>query len=351
MLGISGFLLYFVSIAFYPLLLLLLPFAASTISAMYLGGRFAMFGGIITGLGLFLCLAVLIKSIPRLAKYQEVLKGVQGVVLILVLIVNLLPHLITMAPTPIMGAPHAKALIEAGKKIKKDSTIWTWWDWGYASMYYAGVKSFADGGNHAGPVLYPLAMAMSTPSFVQSAQFIKYSAEHDNKPAEAWKDMSGDEVAKFLRSLARPGKKFAAAPDQYITVCWNNIRLAYWILFYGDFDLVSGQSRHPEMARIREAFDLNSRTGELSIKGHAPVALSSYTVLSKEQPGHKSYPGINDRNLLFNTKSEEGFMVDDRIFRSMLVQLLIANPNSRNIKDNFELVYDGYPMVRIYKVL
>ncbi|WP_320007024.1 STT3 domain-containing protein [Maridesulfovibrio sp.] len=350
-LGIAGFAGYFISIAFYPLLLLLLPFAASTLGGMYLGGRFVMFGGIVTGLGLFLSLVMLMKFVPGLKKYKGFLKGAQAIVLTVLLIVNLLPHLATMAPTPIMGAPHAKALIETGKKIKKDSTIWTWWDWGYASMYYAGVNSFANGGNHAGPVLYPLALALSTPSTVQAAQFIKYSASHGNNTAKVWKDMKGEQVIKILHTMAQPGRKFADGPDQYITVSWDNIRLAYWILYYGSFDLVSGKSTHPDMSRIRETFDVNFKTGEFLVKGYSPVPMSTCTVLSKDQPVHKRFNRAKDRNLLFNTQVEQGFMVDDRIFNSMLVQLLIADPSNRRIKDNFELVYDGYPMVRIYKVL
>ncbi len=350
-LGLAGFAGYFISIAFYPLLLLLLPFAASTLAAMYLGARFTMFGGIVTGLGLFLCLAVLSKIFPRLREYKGLIKGVQAIVLIVLLVVNLLPHLATMAPTPIMGAPHAKALIETGKKMEKDSTIWTWWDWGYASMYYAGVNSFANGGNHAGPVLYPLALALSTPSPVQASQFIKYSAAHGNNPANVWKDMPGAEVAKLLRSMARPGIIFPEIPDQYITVCWDNIRLAHWIVYYGDFDLADGRGIHPEMARINESFDMDLKIGRFAIKGHGPIPLSSYDILRRVGARHKVFPGIKDRHMLFNAKNEQAFMVDDRIYRSMMLQLLIADPSNKIIKDNFELVYDGYPMVRIYKVL
>ncbi len=350
-LGMSGVIFYFLGIAFYPLLILLLPFAASTLGGMYLGGRFVMFGGIVTGLGLFLCLVMLMKLVPSLKKYNGLLKGAQAIVLIILLVVNLLPHLATMAPTPIMGATHAKALIETGKKIKKDSTVWTWWDWGYATMYYAGVRSFADGGNHAGPVLYPLALALSTPSTVQAAQFIKYSASHGNNPAKVWKDMKGEQVIKILHAMAQPGREFTAGPDQYITVSWDNIRIAYWILYYGDFDLVSGKSSHPDMSRIRESFDVNFKTGEFLVKGYAPVPMSTCMVLRKDQPIHKRFNRVKDRNLLFNAQVEQGFMVDDRVFNSMLLQLLVADPNSSRIKDNFELVYDGYPMVRIYKVL
>ncbi|WP_415719058.1 STT3 domain-containing protein [Maridesulfovibrio sp.] len=350
-LGLVGFAGYFISIAFYPLLLLLLPFAASTLAAMYLGARFTMFGGIVTGLGLFLFLAVSLKIFQSLKNYKGFINGVQSIVLIALLILNLVPHLAAMSPTPIMGAPHAKALIEVGKKIKKDSTVWTWWDWGYASMYYAGVNSFANGGNHAGPVLYPLALALSTPSPVQSAQFIKYCAEHGNNPADVWKDMPGQDVVRLIRSMARPGIAFSGIPDQYLTVCWDNIRLAHWIVYYGDFDLVAGRGIHPEMARINESFDMDLNIGRFAIKGHGPIPLSSYDILRRAGARHKSFPGISDRHMLFNGNNEQAFMVDDRIYRSMMLQLLIADPSSRIIKDNFELVYDGYPMVRIYKVL
>ena len=349
-LGMSGFILYFLGIAFYPLLILLLPFAASTLGGMYLGGRFVMFGGIVTGLGLFLCLVVLMKLVPSLKKYNGLLKGAQAIVLIVLLIVNLLPHLATMAPTPIMGAPHAKALIETGKKIKKDSTVWTWWDWGYATMYYAGVRSFADGGNHAGPVLYPLAYVLTTPIPVQSAQAILFSAENDYNPAKVWDKMSSVEVENMLANFGRKKFDFKKKADQYVVVNWENLNLAYWILYYGAFDLVEGNSKHPQLAPIRKAFDLDFKTGELKMDGQQSIFLNSCDVMEGKRSFSKVFNQYNPYHLIYDKGIGRGFICGSMAYNSMMVRLLLGDPFKVDLADQFELVYDGYPDVRVYKV-
>jgi dolichyl-diphosphooligosaccharide--protein glycosyltransferase len=59
----------------------------------------------------------------------------------------------------------------------------------------------------------------------------------------------------------------------------------------------------------------------------------------------------NNNSILFavmNQLSNELYLMDATLYRSMLVQMLIGNPEQ--FKDYFELVVEHYPWTRAYKV-
>lgn len=254
-------------------------------------------------------------------------------------------------PTPIMTDSHVKALIESGKKMPGNSTVWTWWDWGYATMYYTGVNSFANGGNHGGKVLFPLGFVFATPSALQSSQMIKFSAANNEKPAETWDKMSPSDVQGLLGAMGVRKFDFPNLKNQYLVVSWENIRLAYWILYYGSWNVKTGIGTHPTVSAIMNEFTVNFEQGILNIKGQPPMRISSYDLLRKGAPGYGTFPGVFGPHLVYNRSNSQGFLVDDFTYASMLFRLLNCSPSDPEFSSSFELIYDGYPDVRIFRVI
>ncbi len=351
LLGWLGFLAFIFVLLLRPYCMFLAPFTAITFAAIYMGGRFSMFGGIALGLGLSFSLSWFIEHYADFIKNKLVVGIIQSLFIISLLFSNIFAMYEGAPPTPIMGPAHAEALIEAGKKIPKDSTIWTWWDWGYATMYYAGVNSFANGGNHGGPVLFPLSFAYATPSFLQANQLIKFSATNNNNPASVWDKMPAKKVQKMLQLLGQSKLNFPKTAKQYFVVSWENIRLAYWILYYGGWNVISGSSVHPNVVSITKPFDLNFETGIFAVRGESQISLSSYDFLSKKQKNFKLFSNSVGPHLLYNEPATQAFLVDDFLYYSMLVKLLIEDPSIPELANNFRLVYEGFPFVRIYEVI
>ncbi|WP_320171755.1 STT3 domain-containing protein [Maridesulfovibrio sp.] len=334
-----------------PLVSLLLPFAGVTFAAITMGGRFSMFGGIAIGLGLSYTAEWMIRRYMASEKEKRIMSAVQSMVVISLLFLNFSGIYQNAPATPIMGANHVIALVESGKKMPKNSTIWTWWDWGYASMYYTGVNSFANGGHHGGPVLFPLAFIYSTPSLLQSNQMVKFAAANNNNPAVAFDKMTPGQAQYMLGVMGKQQFKFPPIHDQYVVVSWENIRLAYWILFYGSWNLETGNGIHPYVRALMSAFDVDFGQGMLTVKGQGTQPLSSYDILKPEGEVRKDFSANSGPHLLYNTSVRQGFLVDDFAYASMLIKLLVLPAKDSEVGKYFELVYDGFPNVRVYRVL
>ena len=350
-LGWLGFLSFILVLLIRPYCVFLAPFAAITFAAVYMGGRFSMFGGVALGLGLSFILAWFIEHYADFIKNKFLTGAVQSALVIGLLFSNIFALYEGAPPTPIMGKAHVEALIEAGKKMPKDSTVWTWWDWGYATMYYAGVNSFANGGNHGGPVLFPLGFVYATPSFLQSSELIKFSAANGNNPAAVWDKMSAANVANMLRSFGSTEFNYPKIPKQYFVVSWENIRLAYWILYYGSWEVQNKFGVHPNVLTINNQFDLNFEKGLITIHGSPPMPLASYDLVNSKRRVVKSFSSSAGSHLLYNENLRQAFLVDDFVYRSMLVRLLLDDPSNSELATHFKLVYEGFPQVRVYEIL
>ena len=133
--GLVGFLFLLIK---RPAGLLLLPFAVMSLAAVKMGGRFAMFGGIVTGLGGSFFLYWFLVRFITFGKKENFCASIASVSLIIFLVFTDFPAYKNALPTPIISQEHAKALKAMSNIAPDNSTFWTCWDWGYATMYFTG---------------------------------------------------------------------------------------------------------------------------------------------------------------------------------------------------------------------
>lgn len=346
--GIGGF---FMLLVLRPSALFLLPFLAIALSAVKLGTRMAMFGAPAVGLGLgFLFLWIGRAVLGGQSWSRYVLTFILGALALGVALPGVSLFL-TLPPTPVLSRHHAQALIDLGKEADKSSEVWTWWDWGYATHYYAGLQSFADGGRHYGEHVFTLGLALTTPSPMQSAQLIQYSAEHNEEPWTEWEKMGLDKTRDFLRSLGTEDLHLKPPMPLYVVATFENIRLSPWICYYGTWDFEKEQGVHARVASIRESFNLDWEKGTMTFQDEKePIEVKSIHVLSSQGRKDRHYDKNTGPNLILNSESRRYYALDDLAFQSMLTQLLIAPKESERLDRYFELVYDDFPWVRVYKV-
>ncbi len=350
----------------FPLSLIFVPLLGMSLFSFTLGNRFTMYGGSVLGVGLGFGLSLILLR-------MNIRKSLRVVVQMALCVVVLLPsyHTATgLRPAPILPQQYAKTFLEIKEQTQQNARLWPWWDYGYAGQYYAERITFGDGGVHGGNVLYPAAKVHMTHSPRQARQIMQYitvSQEEEfaanstkyKDMNEFWKPYLADPVAEleelgpegardFVRSLAEkefdwPGDQ----PPQYLVLSWENMRLAYWISYFGTWDLVTGGADPGRIKQVRgkAGFDLDKGVINLS-KGQ--VTLAGLDVLDPKNPRHFEWPNTSRVYAVLNRLSQELYLMDEKIYKSMMVQMLIRDP--KKFEQDFELVVDKYPWNRAYRV-
>ncbi len=336
-----------------PTTVFLLPLAGMSVLASHFGSRVTMFGGPAVALGLGVLLSWgLARFLPQ-KKNTPYLSLALQTALALLLAYPWLSIYTHNGPTPVLTKFHAQALTQLAQISPPSSQIWTWWDWGYASDYYARRKSFSDGGKHSGPRVFPVGLALSTPSPLHSSQMIKYIssvATQSGDGSDTYQNKPAAEVNDFFSSLGTVRRQFPRLPNQYLVVTWENLRLIYWISFYGTWDFVTKNGTHFQCLEINKSIDIDNAQGRVIIQGEGPITVSSIEVIGGQGIQRKKYPNNVGPHLIFNQIRGEGYLLDDNAYNSMMVQLLICDLNDPRFTDYFSLAWEGFPEVRIYQV-
>ena len=352
-----------------PLFLIMLPLLGLAIASVKLGNRFSMFGGIPLGIGLAFGAGQLMLDMRWSKKLRY---GVQ-IILCLLILWPLMNTVTKLQPSPILPKTYAKTYIELRDKASSGAQLWQWWDYGYAAQYYAHRRSFGDGANHGGKFLYPLAKVHATDSPLLANQMVKHVASvqmkdyekmmnngsyphteakaaiYSDKPLKALRDMGPEKAQDFVESLSEKKRDWSEdIPEQYLVFSWENLRLAYWISFYGNWDLVNGKTVPGKIQRVRGKVSFNSKKGLLKSQKQT-IPLQAMDIIGEKGTQHKTFENPQGYNALMNRFSRELYVMDDKMYNSMMVQMLIREPGEYN--DNFNLVVDNYPWARAYKVI
>ena len=137
-------------------------------------------------------------------------------------------------------------------------------------------------------------------------------------------------------------------PDpQYFVLSWENLRLAYWITYFGNWNLETGNSFHGRVQRVRRQAQFDLQQGVLQTTARQ-VPLVSLDVIDESGRNHRSWPNSGNIHAVLNQLSRELYIMDDTVYNSLLVQMLIGD--SDQFAPHFELVQDRFPWTRVYRV-
>lgn len=249
--------------------------------------------------------------------------------------------------------------------------LWTWWDWGYAAHHFARRKTIADGAAHSGPSLYVPAAVFTTDSARFARQLIKYTALSGNEPGAVFKDMDNAAAAELMARLRSPATPLVIAPGkQYIVVSFEMLRLGFWITTYGNWDFLKKTGTGYALSIVPQPLSYRLDTGQVRMEGGSDVLPSSMTVFEDSGMTHRDYiqewfdthPHAPEKNLreflatrrnvhfLFNRVTNEKLIMDEALYSSLMVQLLIGNPSDKRFAPYFTLVYSN-GFVRVYEVI
>jgi dolichyl-diphosphooligosaccharide--protein glycosyltransferase len=353
-LGVAG--LIFVGVR-RPQLWLFLPFLVLAVASVKLGNRFSMFGGVAIGAGLGLGLAELM----RVCNQRTGRRWIAQLVLCCFALWPASQMMININPVPVLPKVYAQTFLDLRDSTAPDTRLWQWWDYGYAGQYYAERVTFGDGGKHNGTWLYPLAKIHATHSPKQASQvmqYVTYSQKQSGKgnnpdkyywtnPVAEFEKIGPVDTSAFMYNLSIKDMDFPSdLPSQYFIVSWENLRLASWISYYGNWDVVTGNSSPGKIQQVKGDVRIDSVTGELRLSGKSQ-ALDSVDIIDDKQGKRFDWPNGSGMHLILNQISKQVFLMDSKMYGSMMVQMLIADAQS--FEPYFELVDDKYPWTRVYR--
>jgi len=350
-----------------PSAVLLLPLAALHMASIKLGIRFSMFGGAVLMIFLGVALHLLTQALlQKSARKAAVTIGAQ-----LALGLILLGYCHTaygqLPLTPVFSRTYAEGLVELGNRAPADSMVWSWWDWGYATQYYSGLKTVADGGRHAGRDVYPIGFALSSDSPARVVGMMRFAAQYPVPgnlefglaPDKVWDTIPRNELSRALdEELMRTD--YPAAPPQYIVVSWKNLTIAKWISYFGNWNLESGVTEQASVSNHDPGeLGINIRQGAVMSRRGGGGLVKDITVLDQDGAHSQTYymnsasPQLlpTQQHLIINKVTGQSVLMDRLAYRSMMTRLLVADPADPEIAPYFKLVVDKLPFVRIYEVV
>ncbi len=368
-LGLIGFLLVIVR---RPGALFLLPLGALGLLSMKMGGRMVMFGAPVVALGLTLPTVWAAQYVLR-SEMRGFRSGFAVSVLLLAVLGSPVAELIpAMSNGPILNRRHAEALVRTRAVAPEDAMLWLWWDWGYAAHHFARRRVIADGAAHGGPSLYLPSAVFATDNPRFARQLIKYTALKNNEPSEVFAGLGGEEADALMKKLRAPDTPPVKAPGrQFVVVNFEMLRLGFWISLFGSWNFAEQKGISSAISIIPQQLTYQLDEGEVLVQGaEGSISASTINVFEDGKFSRRDYvrewvekhPNASDearrryyekrRNIHFflNRVTDEKLLMDEKLYNSLMVQLLISPPGDPALSPYFRLVYDNV-FCRVYEVL
>lgn len=322
----------------YRFFILFLPFLALAIAGKYLGFRFAIYGNPVMALSLGFGISFLFR---RFKTRYALLAQIAVAVLIIPL---LLTEFKDKKLEPIVDTPTIRALTELKAAVPEKAQLWTWWDLGYPAQYYARKKTYAHGGWGMNQrKVIPLATLYMTDSPATGQKIIEYAASG----SIAWSEIRRGQTTSLERWIAEQTEPIKATPPQYLVLTLNSLNKTNWMSYYANWNFQDARSHQDNVLFFKKKVDV-LKNGILQTASNRFTLNTMLYVDAFRRLRKKSFGNMS--GIYAVAVAKHGTYVFHReLYDSLLVQMLFTDPSS--FKPHFELVYDDYPFVRVYKVV
>jgi len=344
------------------------------LSSVKFGNRFTMYGGVVVGLGLGLGSAFLLQDLFKNRFNKLARLGVQ-IAICFILSLYVFKFAARYFPNPVLPPIYAKTFKEVGKISPANARLWQWWDYGYAGQYYAKRTTFGDGGAHDGPFLYPAALVHTTSSPRQASNLIKFitkkqweeyvanKTKYDENMKDSppmWRYALIDPMKPFAKMGDEGAEKFIDKlktgsialpkdyPPQYVVFSWENLKIAYWISYFGTWDFLLKTGNPGKIQQVRGNIKIDIENGKITINGRKKIPLQGLIAITPKGPRTFQWDNLSGFYGVLNQLSHQFYIMDGTIYFSNMIQMLLGNPKKHY--PGFELVIDNFPWNRVYKV-
>jgi dolichyl-diphosphooligosaccharide--protein glycosyltransferase len=352
LLGAAGVLGYLVILWKKPTTVLLLPLLLLGLGAVRLGIRFTMFATPVILLGLLVPLDWMAAKADERYAWDKRLRAAVALMIVLVLIPVMVQFNWRIPVESVVGKAHARALTTLGETADPAGTIWTWWDYGYASQHFGGLETFADGRRNTGDYLFSLGTVLGADTLDRSAEFIHFAVRQNFEPWDVWEPWSEAELEAWLDGLGRGETQLEPLPAaQYLIVQWEGIPALPWIQYYGSWDFETHEGQLSRVAKVIRPLELDLETGIFQFDEDQILHAVTVDILDESVEQHYDYPAnAGGPHLLLNNATGEVMLLDETAYRSTFIQLLILPADQLEDVSPFRLLIDDQPFVRVFEL-
>ena len=352
LLGAAGVLGYLVLLWKKPAAVFLLPLLLLGMGSVRLGIRFTMFATPVILLGLLVPLDWMAAQAGERYAWDKRLRAAVSLMTVLVLIPVMVQFNWRIPVETVVGKAHARALTTLGEIADPAGTIWTWWDYGYASQHFAELETFADGRRNTGDYLYSLGTVLGADTLDRSAEFIRFAVRQNYEPWDVWNTWSEAELEAWLDGLGRGETQSESLPAaQYLIVQWEGIPALVWIQYYGSWDFETHEGQRSRVSKVMRPLELDLETGVFRFDGDQILHAVTVDILDESVEQHYDYPAnAGGPHLLLNNTTGEVMLLDETAYRSTFIQLLILPADQLENVSPFRLLIDDQPLVRVFEL-
>lgn len=346
--GLAGFM---VALVRHPSILYLAPLLVLGLISPRVGTRFTMYASPALVLGLLAPIdRVISRWIPSDERWHRRSNVIFGILFSMLILLQYRQASLLPVET-VLNREHALGLRALSGVAEPDGTAWTWWDYGYATQYFTGMPTFADGGRNTGPYLFVLGRVLGSDNLAASAGLIRYAAAHDFKPWEEWQRWDAAAVDDWFRGSDFTAITTELQSPQYLIVQWEAISYLAWIQNYGSWEFESRSGSTQFFVQRSQPRQLDLEAGLYTDRWGQEHVLASADVFDSSGSQHYEYlDHSGGLHLLIDLDSSDVFLVDSRSYRTNLVQLLLISPEKAAGMDSLELIIDRAPGARVYLV-
>ena len=261
---------------------------------------------------------------------------------------------------PVLFSWHVKGLDTLRGIAKRSDISWSWWDYGYITQYFSLVNTYGDGGDHDGNTIWPVAVTLTSKNQTLAANIMDLCAsKYDQGRGEvAFKGYTNRTIYGYLKKLSEKRINFGRKRDVYLVLFDDIVRIFGWISYFGTWDFV--RQTGSQLLYFVDRCKL-VKNNVFLVGGKVIVDLNKgvFIVGTREGKLHRFLLAMRGRYVEkeFNKDAKAcfiflphmgiGVLLDRNLYYSNYFRMMFTNEYR---KDLFQLVYDDYPLMRIYRL-
>jgi len=346
-------------------MLLAVPFIALGLSSFLAGNRFIIYLAPFLGMGLgYLIYTVFNALSNHLSFFRR--KSFYIFSVVLVLFFSFPPQRIYAETSPILTKEVWESLKEVSSSIRKDSYLWSWWDYGYILQYTLGCGTYTDNGNIHLFKSYLFAHSMMTYDENISKNIIAFAT--NNRFNYYGKNIKSiEDTLKVIKKIYT----YNELPDKQVYIfLFPGIMLKSIIHNLGVFGTGIYDEEVPSVTTFQQCeekekdfYDCGIVSVKVNNNGNFQIHWKNFSL--KSNPPYKEAIFINRES-----ETKETFFKNENYPKNRFLQVvyskngvyfIIANYMIKDsilnrmfiMKDkfrNFSIVYDNFPHLIVYKV-
>jgi undecaprenyl-diphosphooligosaccharide---protein glycotransferase len=259
---------------------------------------------------------------------------------------------ISFVPGPSIHPRLYATFLELKKRVPENSTLLTWWDYGYAITDVTGLATFHDGGGQQSPKTYFIARGLISHDQEEMYDITQFLATEGNKGI-AENNTSPEALLEAVRNpKLKPGDPIYLFFTADMTGKYGAIsKLGSWDLVNGGSkprgyqNLACNKITHEEMNCRGAKIDLKAGKINNQVPLKRMVFIRDGKVMREQDFGHAQ--GYTLQLLVNGQQIVEVQLIDEVVFRSNYNQMFLLG---RYRDDLYEETYNAFPFSRLYRV-